>query len=64
MGRGQIRKAKALIELSLLRAVKGNKRNFSQYVNDKRKTRENVGPLQEEAGDLVTWDYGEGQSRK
>ena len=26
------------------------------YVGDRRKTRENVGPLQKETGDLVTWD--------
>ena len=34
--------------------VKGNKRSFYKYVSDKRMTRENVGPLQKEMGDLVT----------
>ena len=53
--RGQVRKAKALIELNLARDVKGNKKNFYRYISDKRKTRENVGPLQKGLGDLVTW---------
>ncbi|GAB0178772.1 mitochondrial enolase superfamily member 1 [Grus japonensis] len=53
--RDQVRKAKALIEISLARDVKGNKKSFCRYVSDKRK-RENVGPLWKETGDLVTWD--------
>ncbi|KAK4814166.1 hypothetical protein QYF61_009984 [Mycteria americana] len=54
--RDQVRKAKALIELNLARDVKGNKKTFYRYVGNKRKTRENVGPLWKEAGDLVTQD--------
>ncbi|GAB0204977.1 mitochondrial enolase superfamily member 1 [Grus japonensis] len=54
--RDQVRKAKALIELNLARDVKGNKKSFYRYVSDKRKMRENVGPLWNETGDLVTWD--------
>ena len=55
----QVRKAKALIELNLARDIKGNKKSsyrqsFYRYIGDKRKTRENVGPLQKEKGDLVT----------
>ena len=34
--------------------MKGNKKSFYRYVGDKRKTRETVGPLQNETGDLVT----------
>ncbi|GAB0181491.1 hypothetical protein GRJ2_000614400 [Grus japonensis] len=52
----QVRKAKALIEISLARDVKDNKKNFYRYISDKRKTRENVGPLWNEMGDLVTQD--------
>ncbi|GAB0206858.1 mitochondrial enolase superfamily member 1 [Grus japonensis] len=51
--RDQVRKAKALIEFSLARDVKGNKKSFYRYVSGKRKTRENVGPLQNE---MVTQD--------
>ncbi|GAB0186020.1 mitochondrial enolase superfamily member 1 [Grus japonensis] len=54
--REQVRKAKALIEISLARDVKDNKKSFYRYVSDKRRTRENVGPLQNETGDLVTQD--------
>ncbi|GAB0189098.1 mitochondrial enolase superfamily member 1 [Grus japonensis] len=52
--RDQARKAKALMEISLARDVKDNKKSFYRYVSDKRKARENVGPLQNETGDLVT----------
>ncbi|GAB0182873.1 mitochondrial enolase superfamily member 1 [Grus japonensis] len=52
--REQVRKAKALIEISLARDVKDNKKSFYRYVSDKRRTRENVGPLQNKTGDLVT----------
>ncbi|GAB0177802.1 mitochondrial enolase superfamily member 1 [Grus japonensis] len=51
-----VRKAKALIEISLARDVKDNKKSFYRYVSEKRRTRENVGPLQNEMGDLVTQD--------
>ncbi|KAK4817866.1 hypothetical protein QYF61_001676 [Mycteria americana] len=54
--RDQVRKAKALIELNLARGVKGNKKSFYRYIGDKRKTRENVGPLWRETGELVTRD--------
>ncbi|GAB0187691.1 hypothetical protein GRJ2_001234400 [Grus japonensis] len=54
--REQVRKAKALIEISLARDIKGNKKRFYRYVSDKRRMRENVGPLRNETGDLVTQD--------
>ncbi|KFV97213.1 hypothetical protein N327_03267, partial [Fulmarus glacialis] len=54
--RDQIRKAKVLIELNLARDIKGNKKSFYRYMADKRKTRENVGPLWNKMGDLVTQD--------
>ncbi|GAB0202834.1 hypothetical protein GRJ2_002749000 [Grus japonensis] len=55
--REQVRKAKALIEISLARDVKDNKKSFCRYVSGKRRRmRENVGPLQNETGDLVTQD--------
>ncbi|GAB0207575.1 mitochondrial enolase superfamily member 1 [Grus japonensis] len=52
--RDQVRKAKAQTELNLARDVKDNKKSFFRYVSDKRRTRENVGPLWNETGDLVT----------
>ncbi|GAB0188641.1 mitochondrial enolase superfamily member 1 [Grus japonensis] len=54
--REQVRKAKALTEITLARDVKDNKKSFYRYVIDKRRTRENVGPLRNETGDLVTQD--------
>ncbi|KFU99773.1 hypothetical protein N340_10986, partial [Tauraco erythrolophus] len=54
--RDQVRKAEALIELNLARDIKGNKKNFYRYVSHKKRTRENVGPLRKETGDLATRD--------
>ncbi|GAB0185737.1 mitochondrial enolase superfamily member 1 [Grus japonensis] len=54
--REQVRKAQALIEISLARDVKDKKKSFYRYVSDKRRMRENVGPLRNETGDLVTQD--------
>ncbi|GAB0210078.1 mitochondrial enolase superfamily member 1 [Grus japonensis] len=54
--RDQVRKAKTLIEISLSRDVKDNKKSFYRYVSDKRKMREHVGPLRNERGELVTQD--------
>ncbi|GAB0209907.1 hypothetical protein GRJ2_003456400 [Grus japonensis] len=54
--RDQVRKAKAPIEISLPRDIEGNKKSFYRYVSDKRRMRENVGPLRNETGDLVTQD--------
>ncbi|GAB0208754.1 mitochondrial enolase superfamily member 1 [Grus japonensis] len=54
--REQVRKAKALIEISLARDVKDNNKSFYRYVSDTRRMRENVGPLWNEMGDLVTQD--------
>ncbi|GAB0202809.1 mitochondrial enolase superfamily member 1 [Grus japonensis] len=53
--RDQVRKAKALIELNLARDIKGNKKSFYRHVSGE-KTRENVGPLWNDTGDLVTWE--------
>ncbi|GAB0184015.1 hypothetical protein GRJ2_000866800 [Grus japonensis] len=54
--RDQVRKAKAQIELNLARDVKDKKKSFYRYASDKRRMRENVGPLRNETGNLVTQD--------
>ncbi|GAB0206849.1 mitochondrial enolase superfamily member 1 [Grus japonensis] len=54
--RDAMRKAKAPLELNLARDVKDNKKGFFKYISSKRKTRENVGPLLNEVGALVTED--------
>jgi len=42
--------------LNLARYVTDNKKGFFNYISSKRKTRENVGPLLNEVGVLVTED--------
>ncbi|KFU98828.1 hypothetical protein N340_10187, partial [Tauraco erythrolophus] len=54
--RDQVRKAKALIELNLARDIKGNKKGFYGYVSDKKRSREDLGPVWKETGDLATRD--------
>jgi len=49
-------KAKAHLKLNLARDVKDKKKCFFKYVSRKWKTRENVGPLLNEEGTLVTED--------
>lgn len=55
-GRDQVGKSKAQIELNLPRDIKGNKKTFFRYTRNKKKTREDVGLLQKENGDLVLRD--------
>jgi len=54
--RDATRKAKAHLELKLARDVKNNKKGFFNYINSKRKARDNVGPLLNEASVLVMED--------
>ncbi|KGL93213.1 hypothetical protein N301_01878, partial [Charadrius vociferus] len=51
--RHRVRQAKAQIELNLARDIKTNKKSFFKFVSEKRKTRENVDPLQKETQELV-----------
>lgn len=44
--------AKAQMELNLPRDFK-NKKGFYKYIGDKRKTKENMGPLPNETGNLI-----------
>jgi len=54
--RDSMRKTKAHQELMMARDVKKNKKGFFSYINSKRKARDNVGPLLNEAGVLVMDD--------
>ncbi|KFQ55458.1 hypothetical protein N334_10646, partial [Pelecanus crispus] len=51
-----VRKAKARLELNVARDVKNNKKGFYRYVNQKRKAKENILPLMNKNGDLVSTD--------
>jgi len=54
--RDAMRKAKVHLELNLARDVKNNKKGFFKYISSKRKARDNVGQLLNEAGVLVMKD--------
>lgn len=49
----RVRKAKALLELNLEKDVHGNKKICYRYIGRKRKTRENMSSLINEAENLV-----------
>ncbi|GAB0176274.1 mitochondrial enolase superfamily member 1 [Grus japonensis] len=48
--REQTRKAKAQLELKLASVVSDNKKGFFKYVNSKRRSKENIGPILVEDG--------------
>ena len=52
--RASTRKAKVHLQLNPARNVKDNKKGFFKYISSKRETRENVRPLLNEVGTLVT----------
>lgn len=49
-----MRKAKARLELNLAKVVKDNKKGFFKHINNKKATRENVGPLLNGKGTIAT----------
>ena len=52
--RDRIRKAKAQIELDLVRDVKDNKKGFHRYIGRRRQAKECVPPLMKGNGDLAS----------
>ena len=54
--RKKIRKAKAQLELSSDSKVKDNNEYFYKYINSKRRARENLHPLLDAEGNMVTKD--------
>jgi len=51
-----VREVTAKVGLDLAKDVKGSKKGFCKQIDDKRKTRENVGPLMNGTRDLITQD--------
>ena len=56
MCREKIRRAKAQLELKLAAGVKRNMKLFYKYINSKRRTKENLDSLLDEAGSVTTED--------
>ncbi|KAK4810586.1 hypothetical protein QYF61_007323 [Mycteria americana] len=52
----KIRRAKAQQELNLATSIKDNKKCFYKYINNKRRAKENLQPLLDAAGNIVTKD--------
>lgn len=52
----RVRETQTQLELSLARDVKDNGKGFHRYIANKRKPRDDVGPLRKETGDLTTLD--------
>ncbi|KAK0682480.1 LIN1 transcriptase, partial [Pygoscelis papua] len=51
-----MRKAKAQLECNLAAVVKDNKKSFYKYINDKKRAKENLHPLLDAGGNIVTKD--------
>ncbi|KAF1444227.1 hypothetical protein FQV21_0013191, partial [Spheniscus demersus] len=54
--REEMRKAKAQLERNLAAVVKDNKKSFYKYINDKKRAKENLHPLLDAGGNVVTKD--------
>ena len=54
--REKIRELKAQLELNLATKIKDNNKYFYKYINSKRRARENLHPLLDAEGKLVTKD--------
>ncbi|KAK4826389.1 LOW QUALITY PROTEIN: hypothetical protein QYF61_008060, partial [Mycteria americana] len=54
--REKIRRAKAQLEPNLATAIKDNKKYFYKYISNKRKAKENLHPLLDAGGNIVTED--------
>jgi len=54
--RDGVRRAKAWLELNLVRDAKNNKKGFYRYVSQMKKVKESVPPLMNKTGKLVTMD--------
>ncbi|KAK0674931.1 LIN1 transcriptase, partial [Pygoscelis papua] len=52
--REEMRKAKAQLERNLAAVVKDNKKCFYKYINDKKRAKENLHPLLDAGGNIVT----------
>ena len=61
MCREKIRRVKAQLEFNLAAGVKRNKKLFYKYINSKRRTKENLHSLLDEAGNATTEDKEKGR---
>lgn len=56
ISRNETGKAKVHLELNLVEKVKDNKKGYFKYINNKMKTKDNMGPLLNVGESLVTED--------
>ena len=59
--RDRIRKAKAQMELNLVREVKNNKQSFYRYIGRRRQAKESVSTLMKGNGELASSDIEEAE---
>ena len=50
----EVRKSKRNVELKLAQHIKSDSKNFYAYVRSKQNVRDKVGPLEDNAGDIIT----------
>ncbi len=55
--RERIRKSKRNFELELAQNIKSNSKSFYAYVRSKQNVRDKVGPLEDNAGDIITGGF-------
>ena len=50
----EVRKSKRNVELKLAQTIKSDRMSFYEYVRSKQNVRNKVGPLEDNAGDIIT----------
>ena len=56
----EVRKSKRNFELKLAQHIKSDSKSFYAYVRSKQNVRDKVGPLEDNAGDIMTCFNGRG----
>ena len=53
----EVRKCKRNFKLKLAQHIKSDSKSFYAYVRSKQNVRDKVGPLEDNAGDIITWGF-------
>ena len=53
----EVRKSKRNVELKLAQNMKSDSKSFYAYVRSKQNVRDKVGPLEDNAGDIITYGF-------
>ena len=53
----EVRKSKRIFELKFVQNIKSDSKSFYAYVRSKQNVRDNIGPLEDNAGNIITQGF-------